>query len=861
MPFTLLKPIFLTTLIVLPLLWVVFKKTTLKKQSPRETYLFWGLRSLVLFLLVLALCDFRLQSPSDRVNLFFVVDQSGSIDARQNKEAMDYVKKAVSGMGKEDRAGLILFGKEASMETELKNELNPQDLKSQIDPNATNIKDALQLAMGRFPETGKNRIALLSDGQENRKDAREAAYLAKSLGIEIFTVPPGSPSRGYEVFLERLETPPTAPAQTPFEIRIVLSSTQEGEGELILQKNGRLFINEKVAFHKGKNTFLFSDRIKDPGLYLYSAVINSPGDGMIQNNQGFSFTQGTKKNRVLFLTDRIENSSYLTEAMRKQGIAVISKSPLDFSESLYDLLDYSAVVIHDVSSRNFSLTAMENLERYVKDMGGGLIMIGGLNSFGAGGYLNTPVEKALPVFMDVPTTMDFPGFALVLLIDKSASMAGNLEQKNKMEGAKLAAFWAVEMLNPHDQVGILAFDTEFQWTVPMTPAGERKKIARQLSTLKESGGTDLYPALRDAFRVLKGMKAYKKHVIILSDGLTNEGDFPTLLRSIREDGITVSTVSVGKDADVNLMKDIAKRGDGRSYYTDDYDRIPRIFVGETRIASKRVIVEKTLKPKTRMAFDMIKDIPTGDLPWLQGQVITYPKAGAAVIFETGEGPLLSAWQYGLGRGVAFTSDLSPRWGKSWVTWDHFGTFVSQMIKWAQKKEVPEKYQVTMDRKNGWGHLVADVTDDRGLLINLLNLKVNILFPSGKNKLVPINQMAPGRYEGTFPAEEIGIYYLSLYGSNSPGGPSGPKVFGYSVPYSDEFKETGLNQDLLTNLAVLTGGRLLNANSPPGALFQTDGTVKEIGPPLWPYLTCLALLMLVLDVVIRKLYSIGYLGEK
>ncbi len=189
MPFTLLKPIFLISLIAIPLLWIGFRKTPLQKLSSREKLLFGGMRSLLLLLLVLALCDLRLLNSSDHVNLFFVLDLSESINAQGRNKALTFMKKAVSGMGKEDRAGLILFGKEASLETELKNDFNPSDLRSQIDPKATNIKDALQLAIGRFPESGKNRIVLLTDGHENRKEAREAAYLAKSLGIEIFPAP------------------------------------------------------------------------------------------------------------------------------------------------------------------------------------------------------------------------------------------------------------------------------------------------------------------------------------------------------------------------------------------------------------------------------------------------------------------------------------------------------------------------------------------------------------------------------------------------------------------------------------------------------------------------------------------------
>jgi hypothetical protein len=279
------------------------------------------------------------------------------------------------------------------------------------------------------------------------------------------------------------------------------------------------------------------------------------------------------------------------------------------------------------------------------------------------------------------------------------------------------------------------------------------------------------------------------------------------------------------------------------------------------MAAKNTLVEKTMKPEAQMETDLTRGIPTKDLPLIEGQVITYPKSGAMHLFRTGEGPLLSAWQYGLGRSVAFTSDLSPRWGKSWVLWGHFGALVSQMVKWAQRKETSGNYHMEWKRKDGQTGFLVDVTDDRGNLINLLDLKTRILLPSGKNHLISLNQVAPGRYRGAFPSEEVGEYYLSLYSSSPDAGPSGPKIFGYGIPYTDEFQETGVNQELLSSLAALTRGRLLDVNTPPKGLFSTGGRAKEISPPLWPYLTLLAMLLLVVEVGIRKWYGMGYWKKK
>jgi hypothetical protein len=352
------------------------------------------------------------------------------------------------------------------------------------------------------------------------------------------------------------------------------------------------------------------------------------------------------------------------------------------------------------------------------------------------------------------------------------------------------------------------------------------------------------------------LKAAKKHIIILSDGLTQKADFPSLLTSLREAKITVSTVALGKDADRSLLRDIARQGNGRSYYTDDAEKIPRIFVGDTRLAAKNVIVEKPMRPVSHQESELIRGIPVQDLPLIEGQVITYPKEGAAHIFRTGEGPLLSAWQYGLGRTVAFTSDLSAGWGRAWVQWGHFGAFTSQMVKWAQRKETDINYQVEWDRKDGRTVFQVDVTDERGNWVNFLDLKAKILLPTGVSRIVTLDQKTPGRYQGAFFSEEMGEYFINLYAS-STGGSIAPKIFGYAVPYADEFQETGTNRKLLSSLATLTRGRLLDINNSPEGLFSTNGRTRELSPPLWPWLILAAMLLLVVEVGIRKFISLGF----
>ncbi len=855
MPLTSMKPIFLLFWLFIPVIWIMISRSPLRDQSRLRRTLIGTLRSLLILMLGLALSDPRVIERSDRVNLFFCLDVSESVRSEGKKVALEFMRKATTGMKEEDRAGLIVFGKQPSLEIALKTDFDSPVLKSQVDPNDTNIYEALQLAIGKLPQKGKNRIVLLSDGNENVADSLEMAYLANSLGIEIYPVPLASWFSKGEVFVEKLETPPTVPLETPFEIRLLVTSSEESQGELILLRSGGLMTHQRVTLQSGKNVFRFIDTLKDPGLYLYKAVVNASEDGVFQNNEGLSFTQGTQKSEVLYLAGERSDGAHLAQALRRQGLNTVHKTLEDLPHSLHGLVDYSAIILDNVSGQALPFGAMENLERYVKDTGGGLVMIGGDQSFGAGHYMKTPVEKALPVFMDVPTTLEFPGLCLIMVIDKSSSMSGSINRKSKLEGAKIAAFSTVEMLNPLDKVGILAFDSRYYWTVPITEARERRKIARSLSTLKEEGGTDLYPGLEEAFRILKGISAAKKHVIVLSDGLTNEADFPSLVHSMREAGITLSTVAVGSDSDLTLMKAIAKWGGGRSYYTNDANTIPRIFVGETQIVTRKAIVEKAMQPYGAMKGEMTLGIPLDDLPPVHGLVLTYPKPGARILLETQEGPLLAAWSYGLGRSVAFTSDLSGRWGKEWVLWDHYGRFVSQMVKWAQRKEEPRNYAVDITGEGGKGTFTVDVTDDQNRFVNHLRLKIKVLLPSQRDRTIALDQVAPGRYRASFPAAEIGEYYLSLFGTQREGF-SRSQTFGYGIPYTDEFNNRGVNHALFEGLASVTKGRVLNPEDNPKNLFTASSATREHGGPLWPYLALASLFLLVAEVAVRKFQGLG-----
>jgi uncharacterized membrane protein len=805
-------------------------------------------------LLAIALADPRLLSPSDQVNVFFCLDSSESISSDQQEKAEEFMKKARTDMGTDDQAGLIVFGKHPSLEMSLRPDFNSAVIRSDINPNYSNLYEALQLAIGKLPQQGQNKIVVFSDGNENIGRAMDMANLAGSLGIGIYPVPMITWFSKNEAFIKSLETAPDVALETPFEIRLVIVSSARSQGEVVLVRNDNLLIRQSLQLHPGINVVTFTDTLNEPGLYLYRALINSADDTFSQNNEGISFTRATKKSHILYLTDENRQMDHLPEMLKAQGLSVVRKHIRDVSGSIHEFSAYNAIILDNVSGRSLSFSTMEQLDKYVKDMGGGLLMLGGDKSFGAGYYKKTPIEKALPVYMDVPTDIQVSELFLVYVIDKSSSMLTTYGNKTKLEIAKIAAFSSIEMLNPTDSLGIVTFDTEFEWTVPMIRATERQTIADKLARVMEGGGTDLYPALKEVYGALDEISSARKHVIVLSDGETEEADFESLVRAMSASGISISTVSIGKGSHVALMQSIAGWGNGRSYYTDDPNDVPRIFTGETKIISRKMITEKTMQPSLRTAHAMLQGLDY-ELPAIYGQIITYPKPGASVLVDTPLGPLLAVWQYGLGRSVAYTSDLSTRWGKDWVLWEHYGRFTSQMVKWAQRKAARKSFSAKMKRRAETGTFTVDIATEDNRFVNHLDLKANILFPSGLDQTVFLDQIAPGRYACEFPAKEIGAYYFSVSG-NRQDYPGFPQVFGFGIPYTEEFSTTGVNEQLLEDLAALTDGRVLSVDTAPDDLFAASSETKGEGILLWPYLMFVFLFLLIAEVAARKFLNLG-----
>lgn len=844
------EPVWLWLLLALPAIAVLRYRSRIA-ETPLKRALGTGLRCLGLAALVVALAGPLEGSYTGRTDVIFVLDVSASVGEETVAEALRFVDRVLDAKDATTRAGLIAFGADAAVERMPARTLESvEEISVQVARDGTDIAGAIELALGTFQPGVQRRIVLLSDGRETSGRARAAAAVARSVGVEVHTVALEKDDGGDEILVHAVNAPSRVPAHEPFEVEMILASERRARAHLIITRNGSPVDETVLTLESGLNSYAFIDRVGEPGLYEYEAVVNSEHDDVQENNRYQTFVQVRGPPKVLHAVGDPDWGRYVTSALRAQGLSVDELPGTGLPSNMHELSEYDLVVLNNVPGFDMSLAKMDLLEAFVRDAGGGLIKLGGDKSYGAGGYQATSIERALPVTMDIKSEVRIPSVAVTIVIDKSGSMSS----AGKLAIAKDAAFSAIEVLNPLDQVGVLAFSDRPEWAVEPREVGSRRAIVERLRLVESGGGTDLYAALEEAHRAMTGQSARVKHLIVLSDGLTDdEQDFRALVDGITGDGVTVSTVAFGADSDRSLMESIAAWGQGRHYYTHDPGNIPRIFTSETLVISRNLFVEGDFRPTPAYPGEMLDGFDVAALPVLSGYQRVYAKPAAQVLLAASEGdPLLVSWRYGLGKSVAFTSDLAGRWGRRWVEWPELGRFVAQMARWTMRRRGTERLLPAFRWSGQRAEVLVDALDRDDGFVNGLELRGTVIDQRRSARPFSFEQVAPGRYRGEFAVPSSGRYYINL--SGRAGDLSvGPTLFGLAVPYSQEYLDLGVDRPLLQALSDASGGQLLPlaAASIPVILSASPAAATRKARVWWPVLM-LALIAVLLEVAVRKI---------
>ncbi len=795
-------------------------------------------RTVVVVLLVLALAGLALLNPTTRQYVVFIVDRSLSIDETAEKQVDTFLAEVAQQAGDHTLAYMHAAG-EPSQVTEKRDELTT--LEDDV-RRGTNLAAAVEVAQAAIPPGYVPQIVLLTDGRQTAGDVLQAV---SSRRVPVSVVP--LPVRDEpEVQVAEASAPAEVRQGEPFYVDVVISSNHDDQGFIDVYRGDILVSqgDEPISIRAGENRFRFRQAIEDESQTDYAVRIRSFQDTLLDNNAASAVVYAAGKPSVLVIDTDLNETNHFRWALEEQDMLVQVRPAEGVPRSLAELQKFDCLVLSNVPATAMTLAQMEIIRTYVEDLGGGLVMIGGDQSFGLGGYYKTTLEEILPVRSNFEKEKEKPSLAMVLVIDKSGSMGGE-----KMELAKDAAKGAAELLGPKDQLGVVAFDGDSYWVSELHSAADRGYIIDRISTIEASGGTNIYPALSDAYDALVGATAKLKHVILLTDGHSTPGDFEGIANDMVAARITLSSVAVGAEADQQLLEQLAETGGGRFYLCDDPNSVPQIFAKETVEASKSAINELPFVPLTVRPTQVLSGLGLESAPFLLGYVMTRPKPTSEFILASEAGdPVLVWWRYGLGMTVAFTSDAKSQWAAEWLTWPNFGPFWAQIIRHAMRKSESKGVFVEVERHGEDARVVVDSVDAAGRYINEAQTSLTLIEPDLGRQNLTLQQTAPGRYEAKFKTPRSGSYHLELSQAKD-GSTTFRQTRGVVVGYPDELRLGPPDEELMQRVASASGGKFKPAAAD---IFDVGARTAQRATPLWPYLLMAALVAFLADVALRRI---------
>jgi uncharacterized membrane protein len=843
MKFHFTQPLFL--LLLLPALaWVSWLawKSDVQASRWRRTASF-ALRLILVTLLVFALAGLQWLRPVEGMNVFFALDRSESIPFAQQDLARDYVNATFKQKERQDRAGVIVFGNEASIENTPNELLDLQKVQAVVGTERTDIAAAVRLATAAFPEIGQKRLVLLTDGNENAGDAINAVLAARSLGVTVDVVPLGAEG-GADLFVQRVLTPPMVKSGQPFEARIFLQADRAREATVRLYRNEQFLGEQVVTVEPGKNLFTFPQRLSEPGFYSFDVSVEAPGDPVPQNNKGWAFTSVQGEPRALIISSEPDLDRPLAAALEASRLRAVLTGVDRFPGSLAELQSYDTIFLCNVAAGELGRDRMNLLESAVRDYGVGLVCVGGDQAFTAGGYRGTPLETALPLNMELDSKKVLPSGAVVLVMH-------GMEFNNGNAVARLCALGVLDALGPRDEMGVVLWDGSERWLFPLRPVGDKKEARAQIAGMQQGDLSSFDTVLSMAEEALVKSRANLKHIIVFSDG---DPAAPTreLLRSIVGNRITVSSVLIAGHFGPETMILMAEEGRGRFYNVTSPDVLPQIFLKETAVILKSAIYEEPFRPQLRINTEPMRGIGAGTFPTLHGYVATMPKPRAEIPLWTDKGdPLLAHWQFGLGRSVAFTSDARARWAREWLGWPQYRQFWSQIAQWSLRRLENANFNSDVTFDSGGAFLNVEALDDTGDYRNFLNLQAVVTSPKGERQTVRLEQTGSGQYSARFDTRETGPYLINVLEIEG-GRPRASQVVGASVSYSPEYNSSTPNAHLLRRLAEAGGGRVLQASDLSVNPFSHDRRRTYRPSDAWEWLLKVAAILFVIDVGVRRL---------
>ncbi len=807
------------------------------------------LRVVIVTLLILALAGLSTVNPTSRLSIVYALDMSDSMGATAHDNALTFIQDSLRDLPPDDLAGVIVFGDEAFVARNMSNSREGLDA-IQVVPRSsnTNYANAIRLALAILPPDTNRRIVILSDGVPTDQNWQAATQLANISNVEISYVP-FSQQRQSEVAVQAIDVPTALLENQTFTLTATLYSQQPTDAIITILTNGEIVHRQTIQLEAGQTPYPVRMNSGTLGFRNFEVRVEPLGaDQFSQNNRLSAFSRVDGNPKIL-IVDGDGQAQNLTNALNDLALNVDIITPQQLPTTLSDLIAYRSVILSNVSALTLSSQTMTNLASYVRDLGGGLIVIGGDQSYALGGYAQTPLEDILPVEMKLDDEQRLPSLTIAYLLDRSGSMTALTPSGfTWLDVAKEAIIRSIDALNDQDRIGVASFDTGAIWLTELQTINNRQLLQQQILAIAATGGTNI----RAGMELVGGQIIHEpstiKHIILLTDGGAPRENLPELsLQLYEEHGVTTTIISIGA-RETNFLMQMAENSGGNYYHVLDATSIPLILATEPALISRSYIqeAETPLSQRSHPILDGISPPPA-----LLGYVATTPRDTATLILTASEphqDPILATWQYGLGRTVAFTSD-SHTWAQNWLNWDDFAPFWGQVVRWSITEGITNSLEANVIFHHNQPVIGVTARDLDGGFLNELSLQANVITMGDQaSQTIPLHQVAPGYYEAEFDGDDEGVYLLAVYASDGTVMPA--PIIGWVRGYSKEYDVQPLADDILATIANATGGQDLSLT--PEALFSPPDRQIRTYESLWKQLLLAAIILLPFDIAVRRL---------
>ncbi|MFG0258572.1 MAG: VWA domain-containing protein [Phycisphaerales bacterium JB043] len=872
----------LVLLLVLPVLHVSLGLRSLHTLRVASVVL---LRTLLLACVAMALAGATRVQTNDRLSVIALVDLSDSMRRFVETPGHETIQQAIqewldvatSDRRPDDPLSIIAFAQDSEVLAAPRPDTPaPSSITLDIDgTQATNIASALESALALVPEDTSSRIVLLSDGAHTDGNLEEQLQRILSRGVSVDVVPLTF-SIDHEVLIEFLETPSSATRNSAIDARLGISSTDDMVGTVYLRREGELIdaspttpgLGLRVALEPGSQVFTIPIELDERPLHRFEAVFepDDPSlDTLVDNNSSRALTVTPGTGAVLVVDGvRDPNTSQpgglLSATLEREGMLVRSEFPTSMPTGILALQAYDLIVLENVASDELPTTTHTMLREYVESLGGGLLMIGGDKSLGAGRWQNTELAPIIPVQLEIPDQLLAPPAALALVLDASGSMRQSVlgGSRTQQQIANDAAALAAQNLDTRDELGVIAFNSAQRIVVPMARNENPQEAAEKIRSISSEGGTNIYPAMRTALRMLRASEASVKHMIVLTDGRDDRDPSIgiNIARDASNDDISVTTIGVGDEADTATLRSIANAGGGTFYRIVDPNTLPHVFLKEFSVLRNPLVREETVVPLVRATGSPIESVVRNPLPPIDGMVLSRPRPERDILLPvlTSEGePVLAHWNVGLGRVGVFASD-AHEWVTPWVEAGLFPEFAVQLTRLVARP--PAQRQATLQARVSDGQLeiqleAYDPLSDRPLDNAIVD--ATIFQPDGRRSQIRLRQSAPGMYTHTLPVSEMGQWIVMArprVGDQA----LAPVVAATQSVSSPEQRVLEPDEALLRRISTRTRGRTHSIDAPELArLYSREGTLsRQARLPMWPELLVATMVLALLDIATRRI---------